>query len=120
MVAQIRPAAFAQWVAAQSLGDARHNPLLLDVRETWETQQAPIAPGNVSAQFDLVAIPMGELTRRLAELPTDRPIACLCHHGVRSQHVAQFLAQCGFDSVVNIAGGSEAWSCEADPGVPRY
>ena len=58
--------------------------------------------------------------QRMAELPTDRPIACLCHHGIRSQRVAQFLAQNGFEHVVNIAGGIDAWSAELDPAVPHY
>jgi rhodanese-related sulfurtransferase len=47
-------------------------------------------------------------------------VACLCHHGARSQRVAMFLAQQGFGEVANIAGGIDAWSAERDPSVPRY
>ena len=92
-------------------------PLLLDVREPWECQTASVRPGE---GFDLLVIPMGELTSRLAELPQDRPIACLCHHGMRSQQVALFLQRQGFADVVNLQGGIDAWSCEVDPSVPRY
>jgi len=53
-------------------------------------------------------------------LDTDRPIACLCHHGSRSQHVANFLKENGFETVVNISGGIHAWSNEVDPSVPQY
>ena len=57
---------------------------------------------------------------RLAELDETRPVACLCHHGARSQRVAVFLEQNGFAHVVNIAGGIDAWSGELDTAVARY
>ncbi len=116
MIAQIRPAAFAPWVGAQ------HDsvPLVLDVRETWEFNTATIHPLGTAKAFDVLSMPMQEIPARLAELPTDRPIACLCHHGIRSQRVAQYLVQNGFENVINIAGGIEAWSLEADPSVPLY
>ena len=63
---------------------------------------------------------MGEIPARLAELDAATPVACLCHHGARSQRVAQFLAGNGFTQVANIAGGIDAWSAERDPSVPRY
>jgi rhodanese-related sulfurtransferase len=111
MIPQVRPSDWNEWLQAQSA-----RPLLLDVREPWEVQTASVTPD----EFDLVAIPMHEIPARLAEMPQDRPIACLCHHGARSQRVAMFLAQQGYADVANIAGGIEAWSRERDPAVPRY
>jgi rhodanese-related sulfurtransferase len=111
MISQVRPADWNDWLQAQPA-----RPLLLDVREPWEVQTASVAPGD----FDVVAIPMNEIPARLAELPQDRPIACLCHHGARSQRVAMFLAHQGYGDVTNVAGGIDAWSQERDPGVPRY
>jgi rhodanese-related sulfurtransferase len=70
--------------------------------------------------FKLLTIPMRDVPARLAELNPDQPIACLCHHGMRSQQVANFLVQNGFDEVVNLQGGIDAWSREVDPSVPRY
>ena len=90
--------------------------VVLDVREPWELQTASITAEG----FELVAIPMGELPSRLAELDSARPIACLCHHGARSAQVVQFLESQGFTQVVNIHGGIHAWSQERDPGVPVY
>jgi rhodanese-related sulfurtransferase len=63
---------------------------------------------------------MYEIPERLAELDPERPLACLCHHGVRSQQVAMFLARQGFEHVVNIAGGIDAWSIERDASVAQY
>jgi rhodanese-related sulfurtransferase len=64
---------------------------------------------------------MGEVPGRVAELPRDRPIVVMCHHGVRSAHVVAYLREAhGFEQVVNLSGGIDAWSCDVDPRVPRY
>ncbi|MGZ5194346.1 MAG: rhodanese-like domain-containing protein [Ramlibacter sp.] len=113
MIDQVRPSGLAQWFTAQaSAGPA----IVLDVREPWELQTASVKAGG----FEVVAIPMNEIPARIAQLDPERPIACLCHHGARSQRVAMFLAQNGFTRVANIAGGIDAWSAECDEGVPRY
>ena len=112
MIDQVRPADLAAWFAQ----DADATPVLLDVREPWELQTASVAP----AGFTLVAIPMIEIPGRLAELGEGQRIACLCHHGARSQRVAAFLNQNGFDQLANVAGGIDAWSSQHDPSVPRY
>lgn len=116
-IAQIRPAAFAPWAMAQAQADAIP-PLVLDVRETWELNTARVHP--LLVPFDVLHIPMTQLQQRVSELPQGRSIACLCHHGIRSQRVALFLLQNGFERVVNIAGGIDAWSVEADSSVPTY
>ena len=112
MITQVRPSEFDAWLQQQ----APQRPVLLDVREPWEVQVASVAPG----ECDAVAIPMNQVPARLAELPQDRPIACLCHHGARSQRVAMFLEQQGYGEVANIAGGIDAWSRQRDPKVPVY
>lgn len=116
MIAHVHPAHFDAWLADNAAGDGHEGPLVLDVREPWEIQTASVRPDG----FTLLSIPMGELAARVAELNPDRPTACLCHHGVRSLRVAQFLAHHGFSKVVNLSGGIEAWSEQRDPQVPRY
>ena len=111
MISQVRPSELNDWLKTQAGA-----PLVLDVREGWELQTASIRPDG----FELRSIPMNEVPARLAELPQDRPLAVLCHHGGRSQRVAMFLEQQGYTHVANIAGGIDAWSQERDPGVPRY
>lgn len=93
-------------------------PVVLDVREPWEVALAALTPVEVDAEC--VGIPMQQIPQRLAELDPDRPLAVLCHHGMRSLQVALFLARQGHPRVVNIAGGIDAWSCRVDPGVARY
>ena len=95
-------------------------PLVLDVREPWELQTASVKADG----FTLLHIPMRELPARISELRAtlgeDQPIACLCHHGMRSQQVATFLTQSGFTDVVNLQGGIAAWAVQVDTGVARY
>ena len=123
MTPQLNPADFAAWLAAQSaalpLGSSAALPVVLDVREPWELQTAGVTP----AGFTLLAMPMREVPARLPELTAlglDHPLACLCHHGMRSQQVADYLAHNGFTEVVNVQGGIDAWAQQLDTRVPRY
>ncbi len=111
MVDQVRPADLAAWFAQDGTA-----PVLLDVREPWEVQTASVRPEG----FALLAIPMNEVPARLAELDAGQRVACLCHHGARSQRVALFLEHQGFEHVANVAGGIDAWAAQHDPAVPRY
>jgi rhodanese-related sulfurtransferase len=92
--------------------DSRRPLLLLDVREAEELLLARL-PGALH-------IPMSEVPGRLHELDPDAQIVVVCHHGIRSASVAQFLAQRDFAHVVNLAGGIDAWSATVDPSIPRY
>jgi rhodanese-related sulfurtransferase len=118
MIAQVSPADFSAW--RESLPAGAPAPLVLDVREPWELQTASVKEDG----FTLVHIPMREVPARLAQLqqdlPADQPVACLCHHGMRSLQVANYLAQNGFTQVVNLHGGIDAWSQQRDAGVPLY
>ncbi len=109
----IRPAQLHDWLAQHSEGP---QPLVLDVREPWEVQTASVTP----AGFELLNIPMQQIPAALNQLDEDRPIACLCHHGMRSLQVAHFLEQQGYSQITNITGGIDLWSAEQDNGVPRY
>lgn len=92
--------------------DGENPPTLLDVREPWELEIAAIEGA--------VAIPLGELTQRVGELPRDRPLAVMCHHGGRSAQATAWLRNQGFDRATNVAGGIDAWARLVDPTVSRY
>ena len=120
MIPQLNPASFADWLCSLQPTEQRKLAIVLDVREPWELQTASVKPDG----FALLAIPMREIPARMAELQqahgSDHPIACLCHHGVRSQQVAIFLAQSGFTQVVNLQGGIDAWAKQIDRSVATY
>jgi adenylyltransferase/sulfurtransferase len=86
--------------------------VLLDVREAWELAVARLDP--------CLAVPMGEVPQRTAEVPRDLPVYVLCHGGVRSGHVVEFLRGQGYANVRNVRGGIAAWSAEVDASVPTY
>lgn len=81
----------------------RDDLFLLDVREPDEW-----AAGHVDGAHH---IPLRELGPRQAEIPTDRPILCVCRSGSRSSMVVRALRDAGYD-VHNLDGGLQAW--EAD------
>lgn len=115
MIAQVSPVHFAAWREQASVA-----PVVLDVREPWELQTASVAVDG----FTLLHVPMQSIPARLAELQNhyaaDQPIACLCHHGIRSQQVAYYLVQNGFTDVVNLQGGIAAWAQQLDSQIPQY
>ena len=106
MIEQVEPRVLRDRLAAGEL------PTVLDVREPEEIQIARF-PGAVE-------IPMSEIPNRLGELDADEEIIVLCHHGVRSAHVASYLAQQGFKRARNLAGGIDAWALLVDSSITRY
>jgi rhodanese-related sulfurtransferase len=113
MIDQIYPKNLKTWLDTKA---AFGEPVVLDVREPQELQAASIQADG----FKLITIPMSQLMARIDELDPSQPLACLCHHGMRSMQVASFLSKRGFDHLANIAGGIDAWSMQVDPAVPRY
>jgi len=92
--------------------DASGAPLLLDVRQDWETKLCRLP--------NAVHIPIEEIESRTEELDPDTEIVVYCHAGVRSAAVADYLRQLGFKSVRNLAGGLDLWAQTVDPGMRRY
>ena len=86
-------------------------PVVLDVRETWELQ--------ICAIEGSLHIPLRSLPQRFRELPGDRVVAVVCHHGMRSAMAAGFLLREGIDAV-NVDGGVDRWAAEVEGGMPRY
>lgn len=108
MITQISAADLASWCA----DSARAAPVVVDVREPWEFERCRI-DGSL-------LVPLAQLPARRAELPNDKELVLVCHHGGRSQQAAMWLAQNGFPNVHNLRGGVEAWALEVDPAMPRY
>ena len=87
--------------------------VLLDVRESWEHEEAHIAGS--------ILIPMGDIPGRAhQELDPESHIIAICHHGVRSMSVTAWLREQGFERAQSLRGGIDAWSAEIDASIPRY
>jgi rhodanese-related sulfurtransferase len=94
------------------LDDARSRPLLLDIREPWEYGICRIEGSE--------NVPMAQLATRMAGLERDREAVIICHHGLRSRQVAEYLCSLGHGGVFNLEGGLDAWARTIDPDMPQY
>ena len=108
MIEPITPAELKSW-----LEDAgRESPVVIDVREAWEHALARVEGTR--------HMPMQTIPSRLGELDAERPHVLMCHHGMRSYQVAQFLENQGFGHLYNLSGGIDAWAEDIDPALARY
>jgi rhodanese-related sulfurtransferase len=85
---------------------------VLDVREPWELDIARIDGA--------LAIPLASLPARVAEVPTDRPVVVVCHHGMRSFKAMSWLRQNGVPNAINLDGGIDAWARQIEPTMGVY
>src|SRR5687767_14684110 len=83
---------------------------ILDVRNDDELQKA-----KLNSAYH---IPLYDIENRIQEIPKNKPIVCMCHHGMRSAKAAFILWQKGFD-VYNLEGGINALS-NIDSNIPKY
>lgn len=86
---------------------------LIDVREPMEFDYCRIVGS--------ILIPLGEVPRRAAEIRTQGPVVLICHHGVRSAQALSYLQhRLGYENLLNLKGGIDAWSLQVDPSVAVY
>lgn len=91
---------------------AKTKPLLLDVRELWEFDICHIEGSQL--------IPMGQVPSQLETLDKNQEIVVICHHGTRSKQVAMYMEHFGFELVINLSGGVDAWAQEVDLNMAKY
>ena len=84
---------------------------LVDVRTHEERAVARIEGSRLLDQ---------EYHDALLGLDRDTPLVFQCHHGIRSQHAAEYFREQGFRRLSNLRGGIDAWSQLVDPSVARY
>lgn len=91
-----------------------HSPFMVDVREAHE-----LANGMLN---NVIHIPMNHIPARLTELETARqsPLVLICRSGQRSAQVGHFLEQEGFNEVINLEGGMNAWAAQIDKSMQVY
>lgn len=86
----------------------RAGAVVVDVREPFEYVTGHV-PGAV-------LIPLGELPRRVRELPATETVYVICASGNRSRTAAGWLAAAGVDAV-SVRGGATAWIQSGGPVV---
>jgi len=108
-VLEITPAEF---VERRSKG---WNPFLLDVRR--ENEEAIVSLPDTDLRIEHIAVPA-----KSEDLPKDCDLVVYCRSGGRSDAVARWLGQSGWDRsrVWNMVGGIHLWSEQVDSTVPKY
>lgn len=95
----------------QSMLEAPHAPLLIDVRETTEIH------GELGHIAGMRHIPLSELPQQADSLKAyqTQPLILVCRSGVRSTTGAAILTGLGFEKVFNMKGGMVAWNAQHYP-----
>lgn len=89
---------------------------LIDVREPAEAEIAAV-PG-----FTLLPLSQHAdwSTTIHQQFDANRETIVMCHHGMRSAQMCQWLIDQGFTQVHNLVGGIDAYAQRVDPQIPRY
>lgn len=89
---------------------------LIDVRERQEAEIAFIEG------FKLLPLSeFGEWSEQIMiHLDPEAETLVMCHHGMRSAQLCQWLSHNGFTNVKNVAGGIDVYSYLVDSSIPRY
>jgi rhodanese-related sulfurtransferase len=74
--------------------------VVIDVRQPEEYREGHIAGSKL--------IPLGELNKRMKELPKNKEIICVCASGSRSRSATKFLIDAGY-SAFDMNGGMYMW-----------
>lgn len=101
---------------AQKLAEASDYLQLVDVREPWEVETA-----HLNGFMNLPLSDYEEWSGDIhAWLDSEKETLVLCHHGIRSAQMCQWLILQGFTNVKNITGGIAEYSSRVDSTVPKY
>ena len=109
------PAISVQEIAQRLLAN-QDDLQLIDVRERQE-----VAIANLERFENL---PLSEFAEWSNEIPNrfdpHTETIVMCHHGIRSAQMCQWLIAQGFTNVKNLTGGIDAYSMLVDDQIPRY
>ncbi|HEY9816814.1 MAG TPA: rhodanese-like domain-containing protein [Candidatus Obscuribacterales bacterium] len=114
---QISVEDFAEYLAQRQDHPGVVAPLqLLDVREPQE-----VAIAHLEGFMNLPLSQFADWSDQvLTQLDPDTETIVMCHHGIRSAQMCQWLAHQGYTNVKNLAGGIAAYAIRVDPSVPQY
>ena len=101
---------------AQQIATAPDAVQLIDVREPQEVELASV-PHFVN--LPLSQFPAWSETIH-SQFDHDAETIVMCHLGMRSAQMCQWLMAQGFTNVKNLVGGIDAYSRQIDSNVPLY
>ena len=72
--------------------DSSKKPIVVDVREASEIKESGALPGAIH-------IPLGQIEKRMGELPKNADIVCYCGGGGRASRAAEAFVKAGYKRV---------------------
>ena len=84
---------------------------LIDVREDYEVKICYIKNSK--------HISMNQIRNNLDQLDKKNRYAIICHSGVRSLAVTQYLVSLGYNAK-NVTGGIDEWALKVEKSMKRY
>lgn len=92
------------------------NLQLIDVREPEEVEIASIE------EFEILSLSKFQEWGETINIRFDAEVetVVICHHGIRSAQMCEWLKNQGFTNVKNVTGGIDAYSIKIDPNIMRY
>ncbi|MEP0909975.1 rhodanese-like domain-containing protein [Leptolyngbya sp. GB1-A1] len=118
MTAQFNPTFDAITVEqlAERLKSQDDSAQLIDVREPEE-----VALSSLEGFLNLPLSQFNEWSGQIfSQFDPQTETIVLCHHGIRSAQMCQWLQHQGFSQVKNVTGGIDAYSLRVDRSVPHY
>jgi len=85
---------------------------LIDVREPFEFEIARLPDARL--------LPLGKIATDFNEIPREGTAVVICKSGIRSARAIEFLRGHGFDNLLNLEGGMDAWREQVDPTMANY
>ena len=85
---------------------------IVDVREHFEWEICHIEGA--------LNIPMNLIVESIDKISKDITTVIMCHHGVRSMNVIQYLESKGCKNLINLEGGIHAWATDVDKSMSTY
>lgn len=100
-VKEIEAHELADWI------DQQDGVRVIDVRQPHE-----IAAGTIPGAETM---PLATVPVRMHELDRDQTLVFICRSGARSYQACAYLAQQGYQSVINLRGGIISWASKGLP-----
>ena len=85
---------------------------LIDVREPFEFEIARLPNARL--------LPLGKIATDFNEIPREGTAVVICKSGVRSARAIEILRVHGFNNLLNLEGGMDAWREQVDPTMVNY
>ena len=94
--------------------------VLLDVREAWELDQALIDDSRLKVVPVSRLAQLGEEAFPEEVQQKDAEILVICHHGVRSANVTEWMLARGWTNVFSVRGGIAEYARNVDGSIGKY